>query len=316
MQKKLTILFLICSGVHFSGFSQSLNVDFLFNPGFTLETEYLAPSVTDDSLDFQLSKTNFRFTQPLKTKLGIDLKDFNLKKMDAKASQLFLEYHLNVIQPNMSNGNSFETLYKGGVGLTAITASVRKGIWIYSANIYGLENESTLSESFTPNFQGYLLNIKTKNLKTFYFYGGGFLVQQGRLIPFPLLGIKTKLTRKLRFEVVAPVYLRLNYRMSKKVSIDGIVGYNGINTVYRQGSAINGSDESIYLRQLKTCLSLNAKLGKRYKFKLDVGYSSLQKLYAWGNSSGQRLSASPFIGVAVNYNFGKSVFGNFMTKGS
>ena len=59
---------------------------------------------------------------------------------------------------------------------------------------------------------------------------------------------------------------------------------------------------------------LNGKITKRYKLKLDVGYSSLQQLYSWNNKSGKSLNSAPFVGVSFNYNFGKSVFGNFMVK--
>ncbi|MFB0925578.1 MAG: hypothetical protein QMB65_09905, partial [Vicingaceae bacterium] len=162
--------------------------------------------------------------------MGIELKNFNFKEMDAKTSQLFLDYNFTVIQPNLTEDNSFETIYTGGIGLTAVTASVRNGIWIYSANIFASENKTTFSENFIPNFRGYVAHIKTKDLKTFYFYGAGLLVQQGRFVPFPLLGIKTKNASKFRVEFILPVHLKLNYRINKKVSIDGIVSYNGINT--------------------------------------------------------------------------------------
>ena len=314
MKKHVGILFLVITLVHV-GFSQSLNVDFLFNPGITTGTEYLMPSALNDSTDFPVSKYKIQFSQPLKTKVGIELKNFNFKEMDAKTSQLFLDYNFTVIQPNLTEDNSFETIYTGGVGLTAVTASVRNGIWIYSANIFASENKTTFSENFIPNFRGYVANIKTKDLKTFYFYGAGLLVQQGRFVPFPLLGIKTKIASKFRVEFILPVHLKLNYRINKKVSIDGIVSYNGINTVYRKGSPFNGNDQSIYLSQLKTNLSLNAKLSKLYKVKLDVGYASLQQLYSWNNKKGKSLASASFVGVSLNYNLGRSVFGNFMNKG-
>ncbi|NQX96691.1 MAG: hypothetical protein HRT73_02270, partial [Flavobacteriales bacterium] len=241
MRNYLLILLMIvgCSG---SSYSQSLNVDFLFNPGITLGTEYIMLSALNDSTDFQLTKYNFQFSQPLKTKVGIkglDLKNFSFKKLDAKASQLFLNYNVSVIQPNVTDNNSFETLYKAGFGFTAVTASVRKGIWLYSANLYATENNTTLGESFTPNFRGYIANIKTKNLKTFYIFGGGLLVHQGQFIPFPLLGIKTKLAKKIRLEILLPVHAKLNYRINKKMNLDAVVNYNGINTVYREGSKFN-----------------------------------------------------------------------------
>ena len=105
-------------------FSQSFNANFLFNPGITLGSEYLMPSTINDSTDFQLSKYNFQFSQPLKTKVGVkglDLKNFSFKKLDAKASQFFLNYNLSVIQPTITGDNKYENLYKGGFGFKKIT---------------------------------------------------------------------------------------------------------------------------------------------------------------------------------------------------
>lgn len=298
-------------------FSQSFNANFLFNPGITLGSEYLMPSTINDSTDFQLSKYNFQFSQPLKTKVGVkglDLKNFSFKKLDAKASQFFLNYNLSVIQPTITGDNKYENLYKGGFGFTAITASLKKGIWMYSANVYATENNTTLTNFFTPNFKGYIANIKTKNLKTFYIFGGGLLVHQGQFIPFPLLGLKTKLEKKLRMEIILPVHIKFNYRINKKVSIDAVVNYNGINTVYRAGSAYKSTDQTINIRQLKTYMALNAKVSKHFKLKLEAGYSSFQRFYSWKTKSSESIDAAPYVGVSINYNFGKSVFGNFMNK--
>ena len=57
------------------------------------------------------------------------------------------------------------------------------------------------------------------------------------------------------------------------------------------------------------------KLSKHYKVKLDVGYAILQQLYSWNNKTGKSLASASFVGVSLNYNLGKSVFGNFMNKG-
>jgi hypothetical protein len=317
MIKYLFTLLCLVFGISATTFGQSFNLDFLFNPGITLGSEYLMPSAINDSTDFQLSKYNFQFSQPLKTKVGVkglDLKNFSFKKLDAKASQFFLNYNFSVIQPNISDNNQFENLYKGGFGFTAITASLKKGVWMYSANVYATEDSSTLTDNFTPNFRGYVANVKTKNLKTFYIFGGGLLVHQGQFIPFPLLGFKTKLAPKLRTEIILPVHIKLNYRVNKKISFDAVAHYNGINTVYRAGSAFNSTDQTVNLRQLKTYMALNAKLSSHFKLKLEAGYSSFQRFYSWNTKTSESIDAAPYVGVSINYNFGKSVFGNFMNQ--
>lgn len=303
-------------GLVSSGFSQSFNTGILFSPGVTVGTEYLTPSAIDDSTDFQLTKFKFQVSQPLKTKIGIDLKNFDFKKMDAKASQIFLNYGFSVVQPNVTDNTNFENLYKGSVGITALTASARNGIWLYSANVYATENSTTLTNSFTPNIRGYIANIKTKNLKTFYFYGAGILVNQGQIIPFPLLGLKTRLgSSNFRTEIIIPLHLKLNYRFNNKVNMDAVAHFNGINTMYRQGSGFSDNDQTLNFRQLKTYLALNAKLGGHYKLKIEGGYSSFQQFYSWSNKTSQKIDAAPYVGISINYYFGKSVFGNFMNQG-
>lgn len=296
--------------------SQSFNTGILFSPGVTVGGEYLMPSQLNSSTDFQLSKFNLKFTQPLKTKIGIDLKNFNFKKMDAKASQIFLNYNFGVGQPKVTDNNNFENIYKVGIGITALSASIRKGIWLYSANVYADENSETFTKSLTPNFRAYVANIKTKNLKTFYFYGAGLLVNQGQLIPFPLLGLKTRLGKSdFRAELIVPLHAKLNYRFNKKVNMDAVVHFNGINTVYRQGSGYADDDITFNLRQLKTYLALNTKLGSHYKLKVEGGYSVLQKITSWEGNYRQKVDPAPYVGLTFSYNFGKSVFGTFMSQG-
>ena len=62
-------------------------------------------------------------------------------------------------------------------------------------------------------------------------------------------------------------------------------------------------------------MALNAKLGGHYKLKIEGGYSSLQQFYSWSNKSTQKIDAAPYIGISINYYFGKSIFGTFMSQG-
>lgn len=310
----LILLIIIFGGLIVS--AQSFTTGFLFNPGLTLGGEYLAPSAINDSTNFQLARYNLKFSQPLKTKVGIDLKNFNFKKMDAKASQIFLNYNLGVTKPTVTNNNNFENVYQFGVGVTALTASVRKGLWLYSVNMFASESNETLTKNFTPNFRGYVANIKTKNLKTFYFYGAGFLLNQGQLIPFPLLGLKTRLgSSNFRAEIIIPLHIKLNYRFNSKVNMDAVAYFNGISTIYRKGSGYSNNNQTLNFRQLKTYLALNTKLGSNYKLKIEAGYAMIQEVNAWEGSYSQKLDPAPYVGLSFNYRFGKSVFGAFMSQG-
>lgn len=319
MSKKIVIKLILLSGVLLSftpSFSQSFNVGFLFSPGATIGVDYLMPSSIDDSTDFQMTKYNLKFSQPLKTKIGLDLKNFDFKKMDAKASQIFLNYGFGVAQPTITDNNNFENIYNLNVGITALTASARKGIWIYSGNVFAAENKETFTSSFSPNFRGYFANIKIKNLKTIYFYGAGLLFNQGQLIPFPVLGLKTRLGKSnFRTEVVIPLHAKLNYRFNSKVDADLAAYFNGISTIYRKGSAFSDNNQTLNFRQLKTYLALNAKLGGYYKIKIEGGYAMFQNIRAWEDGVSQDVDSAPYFALTLNYHFGKSLLGTFISQG-
>lgn len=314
IQQLLMLLMLLIGSITLS--AQSFNTGILFNSGLTLGTEYGFPSQLNDSTDFQLTKYNLKFSQPLKTKIGIDLKNFNFKKMDAKASQIFLDYGFGVVQPSVTDNNNFEHIYKLNVGVTALTASIRKGIWLYSFNAYAEENKDSFSKSFTPNFRGYFANIKTKNLKTFYFYGAGLVVHQGKFIPFPLLGLKTRLgSSNFRTEIIIPLHIKLNYRFNNKVNLDIASNFNGLTSIYRKESGYSSNNQTLNFRQLKNYIALNSKLGSHYKIKIEGGYALLQQISAWEGDYKQDVDAAPYLGLTLNYSFGKSVFGTFMSQG-
>ena len=98
MKKGCVIAISLVFGVVISSFSQSLNLGFLFNSGVIVGTDYYAPAAINNTTDFQSIKYKFQVNKALKTKIGLDLKGFNLKKMDAKASQIFLNYGFQMNQ--------------------------------------------------------------------------------------------------------------------------------------------------------------------------------------------------------------------------
>lgn len=314
MGKTVFVTIILFVGLVQLSFSQSFHVDKLFNSGTTFGTDYLFPSVLQDSTDFQLIKYKFQYLKPLKTKLGVDLKDFDFKKMDAKASQIFLTTKLEITNPSETNTNFFKNIYKVEIGITAITASLRNGVWVYAANIYAEENSTTLTKNFTPNFRGYTAYINIKSLKFIYFYGAGLVINQGKIYPVPVFGFRSKISSKLKAEFIVPVHVKLNYEISNKVNLDLASYYSGINAIYREGSAFQNNDNTLNLRQLKTYVALNAKLGKHYKIKTEFGYSFLQKIDALNDRIARKMSSSPYLSVSFNYHFGKSVFGKFINR--
>ncbi len=312
--KQYLILTLLIIGFASNSYSQSLNLGFLFNSGAILGLDYYTPSAMNDSVDFESIKYKVQFTQALKTKVGIDLAGFDFKKMDAKASQIFLTYGFHFYQPRFSRYNNLENLYHGNIGITALTASLRKGIWLYSGNIYIDENSTTLTQSPMPNFRAYMANVQVKNLKFMTFYGAGVVVNQGKIYPFPVVGFRSRLAKKWRLELVVPSYVKLNYKANSKINLDFGTSFSGINSVYREGSAFQDNHTSLNLRRVRSYLTLNAKLGNHYKLRTELGYSYLQEINDVNTDYSLKLENAPYAGITINYYFGKSVFGNFVNR--
>ena len=314
MKKVIFIFILLFVGAMTPIFSQSFRVESLFNSGTTLGTDYLFPSALNDSTDFQLTKYKIQYVKPLKTKLGVDLKDFDFNKADAKASQIFLTTKFNVSVPTETNVSYLKTIYKFDVGVTAITASLKNGVWAYGVEIFAEENSKTLTESFTPNFKGYTVYINVKNFKFIYFYGAGLAVNDGKFYPVPVFGFRAKMSPKFRSEVIFPVHVKLNYELNKKVNFDLASYYSSINAIYREGSAFLGNDNTLNLKQLKTYLAVNVKLVKHYKLKTEIGYAFLQQIDTFDTKVDENMSSAPYVSLSFNYHFGKSVFSKFINR--
>ena len=315
MKKGFLIGIIFINGIVMQTFAQSFHINNLFNPGVTIGTDYQFPSVINDSADFQIVKYKAQFVKPLRTKFGVALKDFDIKKVDAKASQIFLATKFSVAKPSITN-NNYEDIYKGEIEVTAITASIKNGIWVYAANIYVEESSSTFEKYLTPNIKAYTAYVNIKNLKFIYFYGATMVINQGKFYPLPLVGFRAKLTpdSKLKAELIMPVHLKLNYELNKKITFDLAGYFSGINAIDRQGSAFQGNDNTLNLRELKTYLAINGKLATHYKIKAEIGYAFSQKIHAIYNDFNQEMSSSPYVSISLNYNFGNSIFGNFIDR--
>lgn len=313
MKKGFLISLFFINGIVLQTFSQSFHINNLFNPGVTIGTDYQFASEINDSSDFQIVKYKAQFVKPLRTKFGVALKDFDIKKVDAKASQIFLATKFSVAKPSVTD-NNYEDIYKGEIEVTAITASIKNGIWVYAGNLYFEESSATFKKYLTPNLRLYSAYINIKNLKFIYFYGVTMVVNQGKFYPLPLFGFRAKLTSKLKAEVIIPVHIKLNYELNKKINFDLAGYFSGINAIDRQGSALKKNDNTLNLRELKTYLAINAKLATHYKIKAEIGYAYSQKIHTLSNDFQQNMSSAPYISVSLNYNFGNSIFGNFIDR--
>lgn len=311
MLKRLFFIAVLSFVISVEVVAQSFNVNSFFNAGATLGVDYPFAGAIDDTTDFQMTKYKFQFVKPLRTRLGIALKDFNMKKADAKASQIFLATKFSVAQPSITNAQ-LDNIYKGEIEFTAITASMRNGIWVYAVNFYAEESNVSLNQSFTPNFRAYTAYINIKNLKMVHFYGATLVINQGRIVPLPLVGFRAKFNARTKLEFIVPVHLKLNYALNRKVNFDLAGYFSGINAVSREGSVLQNDDNTVNLRELKIYFAVNTKLGRHYKLKVETGYAFLRKLHGINTDFKQEIASAPYISFSLNYNFGHSVFGSFI----
>lgn len=311
MSKKIIIGLLFCLGAIAPTFSQSLQLDFLFSSGLTYSSEFHGAAQVNDSVDFNFSKHQLQFVLPLKTKINLDLKNFDFKKMNLSSSQLFLTSKIGVNQSSFTD-KSTNNIYKASIGITGLNAGIRQGIWIYSANIYVDESDKSYNGNLVPNFRGYGARVKVKSFDFIYFYGAGLVINQGKFYPVPILGFQKKVAKNLKARIVFPLEAKLNYKVNAKLNVDLGANFDGVNTIYRQGSVLNDNDATVNYRQLKPYLALNTKIAKQFKLKLEGGLSVAQQYTVIQKNYSQSLGATYYVAFSLNYQFGKSLFGQFV----
>ena len=299
MKRFITIVIILAPTL---GFSQSLNLNFLFKPGVTVGGEYTAPASFNDSSTFQINKYRAQVTLPLKTKLGVDL-----KKLDLKASQTFFAFNGSLREPNFSNSAiQNQGIYTVSTGVTHLTAGIRNGIWLYSGNVYMSESSKTIGSKPQINALGYIARIRLNNLKFIYFYGAAAVYNFGRFIPVPIGGFTTKLHRKWRLTAVLPVQLKLTYKIKPGHSLDFGTTFSGVNAVYR-----NSNDVFMNYRQLKNHVVFNSKISSKFNLSVEGGLSAWRRIDFFGDSDSDLLNFNVkpafYCGINLNYTFGKSL---------
>ncbi|MCB9360145.1 MAG: hypothetical protein H6587_01310 [Flavobacteriales bacterium] len=311
MRKKLIIGLILYLGTLVSTFSQSLQLDFLFSSGLTYSSEFHGAAQVNDSVDFNFNKHQLQFVLPLKTKINLDLKKLDFKKMNLSSSQLFLTSKIGLNQSSFTDKSS-NTIYKASIGITGLNAGLRQGVWIYSANLFIDESDKSYNGNLVPNFRGYGARVKVKSFDFIYFYGAGLVVNQGKFFPVPILGFQKKVAKNLKARIVFPIEAKLNYKANAKLNFDVGANFDGVNTIYRSGSVFKDTDGSINYRQLKSYIAINSKIAKQVKLKLEGGLSVAQQYAMIHKDYSENIGTSYYIAFTLNYQFGKSLFGQFV----
>ena len=311
MSKKLIIGLLLYVGTLVSSFSQSLQ----FSSGLTYSSEFHGAAQVNDSIDFNFNKHQLQFIFPLKTKINLDLKNLDFKKMNLSSSQLFLTSKIGLNQSSFS-GKSTNNIYKASIGITGLNAGIRQGIWVYSANLYVDESDKSYKENLVPNFRGYGARVKVKSFDFIYFYGAGLVVNQGKFYPVPILGLQKRILRnwipyKTKLKIVFPLELKVNIEPLKFLNIDFGANFDGINTLYRQDSYFSNNNKSVNYRQIKYFSSINFKIKSTFKLRIEIGSSESQSFKFYDGKT-QEIESVHYVAFTLNCQFGKSLFGQFV----
>ena len=302
MNKLSTLLIAIL--VSMNCYSQSLNLGFLFKSGITVGGEYTGPAAfqNPDTANFQINKYRIQATIPLKTKLGVDLKN-----LDLKASQTFLTFNTSIRQPTFENINfENQSIYTFSTGITSLSAGIRNGIWLYSGNVYMSESAQTIGNKPNINALGYVARIRIPKLRFIYFYGAAAVYNFGKFIPAPIAGFRAKLNNKFTFTLVLPVQAKLSYKIKKGHNLEFGSTLSGFNSVYRD---IN--DVFMNYRQLKNHVVFNSSISSQMKLSIEAGLSSWRNISFRDlddNVTDFNITATPYGSISLNYTFGKSLF--------
>lgn len=298
--KKIIVVFLLLS----FGANAQINLDFLFSPGVTIGTEFQTSSGFADSSDFNFSKHEIGFSVPLKTKINVGLKKLSLDGIKLSSSQLFLTSKIGL--NNSLIGAETEQVYKFDLGLSGIYAGLNKGVWLYGINGYLNDNDDSF-ESPYPNFRAYVTRAKIKNLDFVYLYGAAVVFHNGRFIPSPVLGLYKK-WGDVRLKIILPRELRLTYKVDKGFKLNVGSSLDGLNTVYREGNSFSSNDYSLNYRRVKLFFGVEKKV-KNFKLSVLGGVNAFNQIDGYHSDYSEKVDNSYFVSFSLNYQFGKSLFG-------
>ncbi len=312
LQAKLALLIITLSLSFFTASSgQSFRFGYLFAPGATIGGEYAMPATVNDSLSFDLARYRAQLTIPLKTKVKTDLNFDKLKKLDfsgvdLKARQDFLMFNYGQRYPGFEGfATDNQNIHTVSVGYTGISAGLRKGIWIYSANIYLAESAESFGTGFRPNALLYGVRVRLNNLKFIYFYGAGAVYNFGQFLPVPIFGFTNKIGKNLRLTAILPVQVSLSYKLSKTFKVEQINTLSGFNPVYVTAAS------QMNFRHVKSNITFLMKLDKGFSASLEGGYSWWRGLNVYDKpfhfQSDFDMKPAPYLSLNINYNLGRGL---------
>lgn len=272
--------------------------------------EYTFSSAINDSTNFSISKYRMQAVIPLHTKVKANIdwdkvKELKLKEsVTLKARQDFITVNYSLRSPTTTLFDQ-QKIHTAAFGYTGISAGLKNGIWLYSANLYFSESSKSYQSALQPNFLGYAARIRVKNLKFVYFYGAALVYNQQLLLPVPIAGFTTKLNSRIRLTAILPVQINANYKLSKKYAVGVNTSLSGFNAVFRSTNLRN-----INYSHIKSFIYMSAQLNNKFQLYVEGGYSYTRKLKLYQTDDCiyvYRASPTPYIALNLKFRLGEGL---------
>lgn len=275
MKKIITFLFFIFLFYPSYFQAQSLSLPFLFKTGYRINYLYL-PEQNNVDIRYQMQQVQFQSMFSLKSKASLELANFNFSKMDVGFRQTFLSINAGVRFFDSNITPEIRTFGNLSLGLTHIRAGIRKGVWLYMANIGTVQDLNAINTIQPFGVVG-VANIGILGLKKQNIFGAALAyTQAGRFLPVPIIGFNRQLSNKWDFNLLLPVSLAFNYQWNNKTNIRlrvnpqfFQVNMNNINNRFLP----NSDDKTVTLqnRQLEINTILQYKYHKNLRFVIQAG---------------------------------------------
>lgn len=312
--QKIVLLCLLAAG--YSAQGQLFTPTRIFASGINLRAEVMPTAALSDTAKFGYARFNVQGIIPIRGGAGLKLHNFQLRKIDVEINQMFLAVNIGYRAPTFSFPNPEispvrQPFYTASAALTGIHASLRDKIWLYAVGIGVSETDELLNrKTARPYGMGGAVRVHIVGLRTQWFYGGGVLLEPGRITPAPIAGVQTRLfTKNTRLTIILPLQATLAQRLNKKTWGEIGVSAGGFNTGYR-AAAFGPNAIRLAYRQVKGSVSLNFSPIKPVNLSVEAGVAGLRSLKV--TRAGDTLreytpAMSPFVAVSAYFNMSKSL---------
>lgn len=307
IKKILLIVFLFNILVSSNVFAQSFGLDWLFQPSLRVGGMYMPTQKNADSVYWGMAQSQIGFVLPIGGKASLDLVNFDLKKIDIKARQTFLNFSAGLRFPNTNVIAKQQSIANLGVGLTYLKAGLRNGLWLYTFNAGVVQNVEDWNE-LNPFGLVAIAKVQIKGLRKQNIYGLGVGYFNERVLPIPIFGLNRKISKNWDFRMLLPMNIVFAHRFNKKVAMDLRLNTNIFQTQIFQ----SGLTDTWQYRQVQLSALMKFKIKKGFKINTELGFAGGRRLNVKNDMTESKfnLKPTPYLGLSLNISLGTQLLGS------